>query len=140
MKMKKILIGIGIIVLLLLCVYLVKNFTTNDNEENSNEYSYTNETLSPVKVEFKAEIDVKQNADGQYYINDAAYQKPMAINIKEDSFQIDSTSAELIDSNKTYVVTVTGTFVKEGNYLGIKNVSAYYHLDTNTGKITASYM
>lgn len=147
--MKKFLFSMGIIVLFLLCVYLVRNSINiaNDNEENIvdvsdsiKEYSYTNETLSPVEVEFKVEIDVKQNSDGQYYIYNATYQPPIAINFKGDSFQIDFTSAKLIDSNKTYVVTATGTFAKDGNYLGTKNVSAYYYLDTGTGKITMSYM
>ncbi len=150
MVRKKLLFGIGIIVLLLLFVYLIRNFVNISNDYSGNadsvvaedikEYSYTNETLSPVKVEFKADIDIKQNSDGQYYINNAKYQAPVVINVKEDSFQIDSTSEEIIDDESTYVVTATGNFVKDGNFMGTKSVSAYYYLNTSTGKITVSDM
>ncbi len=147
--MKKILLCIGIIVLLV-SVYQIKSFMniTEDNKENVNssviesikEYVYVNKTLSPVEVEFKAEIDMKQNVEGQYYINTAKYQNPIVINIKEDSFQIDSTSAKLIDSNRTYMIEASGSFVKDGNNMGIKTVSAYFHINAVNGKITASYM
>ena len=147
MVRKKLLFGIGIIVLLLLFVYLIRNIS-NDYSGNADsvvagdikEYSYTNETLSPVKVEFKADIDIKQNSDGQYYINNAKYQAPVVINVKEDSFQIDSTSEEIIDNESTYVVTATGNFVKDGNFMGTKSVSSYYYLNASTGKITVSDM
>lgn len=144
--MKKTLISICAIFVLSLIVYKTTDLIngTNNNKtqvtaqtEAAKEYSHTNKTLSPVKVDFKAVIDVKQNNDG-YYINKAEYTDTLANNVKEDSFQISSVNADLTDNGKTYAVTATGNYVKDGIDMGPQSVSAYYRIDTSTGKITSS--
>lgn len=104
-------------------------------------YTYTNSTtLSPVKVKFVAAIDVQKNSSGSYYMYSATYEKPTVINSGTSSFQVNSVSSKKIDGGRTYVVSATGTFVKDGNNMGTKTVSAYYYLNLNTGDITMSYV
>lgn len=102
-------------------------------------YTYTNSTtLSPVKVKFVAAIDVQKDSTGKYYIYSATYEKPTVTNSGTSSFQISSVSDSRIDGGRTYVVTATGTFVKDGNNMGTKTVSAFYSINSSTGNIGMS--
>lgn len=110
-----------------------------ENVENSytDTYYCNNKILSPVTVQFGAQININKN-NNSYYIADASYSKPLVINVKQDSFQINETNEELTNSGKTYIVLATGNYVKDNIDMGEVTLSAYFDIDTNTGKITSS--
>ena len=110
-----------------------------ENIENSytDTYYCNNKILSPVTVQFEAQININKNNNG-YYISDASYSKPLVINVKRYSFQINETNEELTNSGKTYIVSATGNYVKDNIDMGEVTLSAYFDIDTNTGKITSS--
>lgn len=111
--------------------------TKNTENSYTDTYYCNNKILSPVTIQFEAQININKNNNG-YYISDAAYSKPLVINVKQDSFQINETNEELTNSGKTYIVLATGNYVKDNIDMGEVTLSAYFDIDTNTGKITSS--
>lgn len=100
-------------------------------------YYCTNKILSPVTVQFEAEINISQNNDG-YYIDGAKYSKPLVINVKQDCFQIYETNEELANFGRTYIVSATGNYVKNNIDMGEITLSAYFDVNPDTGEITST--
>lgn len=111
--------------------------TENAKDFYTDTYYCNNKILSPVTVQFEAQININKN-NNSYYIADASYSRPLVINVKQDSFQINETNKELTNSGKTYIVSATGNYVKDNIDMGEVTLSAYFDIDTNTGKITSS--
>lgn len=93
-----------------------------------------------VTVTFTGGFDIRQNADGSYYIYDENYYDPVAKSSSSSLYYTinGSLSKRLIDSGRTRQISQTFDVWVNNVINDSVTVSAYYYFNSATGTVTAS--